>query len=130
MRANGIRGIQGYKRPRAVGGGPPSILAPNRLKREFTVDRPNKAWVTDITCIRTWQGSLYLAVVMDLYARRIVGWSMKPTLALGSLKKERVRKRIYHTRDEAKADLFDYIEVFYNRTRRHSHLGGVNRADR
>ena len=44
----------------------------------------------------------------------------------GSLKKERVRKRIYHTGDEAKADLFDYIEMFYNRKRRHSHLGGVS----
>jgi len=44
----------------------------------------------------------------------------------GSLKKERVRKRIYRTRAEAKADLFDYIEMFYKRTRRHSHLGGVS----
>lgn len=44
----------------------------------------------------------------------------------GSLKKERVRKRIYRTRAEAKADLFDYIEMFYNRSRRHSHLGGVS----
>jgi len=176
--------------PRAVGGGPPSLVAPNRLNRQFTVDEPDKAWVTDITYIRTWQGWLYLTVVMDLYARRIVGWSMKPSLARGlvldaivmavwrrrpgagliihsdqgsqygsddfqrfcrthhlkpsmsrrancwdnavaesffsSLKKERVRKRIYRTRDEAKADLFDYIEMFYNRTRRHSHLGGVN----
>ena len=43
-----------------------------------------------------------------------------------SLKKERIRKRIYRTRNEAKADLFDYIEMFYNRTRRHSHLGGVS----
>lgn len=44
----------------------------------------------------------------------------------GSLKKERIRKRIYRTRDEARADLFDYIEMFYNRSRRHSHLGGVS----
>lgn len=43
-----------------------------------------------------------------------------------SLKKERIRKRIYPTRAEAKADLFDYIEVFYNRRRRHSHLGGLS----
>lgn len=46
-----------------------------------TVDAPNKTWVTDITYIRTWQGWLYLAVVVDLYARKVVGWSMKPTLA-------------------------------------------------
>ncbi len=61
--------------------GRPSIIAPNTLNREFTVDRPDRAWVTDITYIRTWQGWLYLAVVMDLLSRRIVGWSMKPTMA-------------------------------------------------
>ena len=81
MREHKVRGMQGYRVPRAVGGGPPSIVAPNRLKRQFTVDGPDKAWVTDITYIRTWQGWLYLAVVMDLFARRIVGWSMKPSLA-------------------------------------------------
>jgi transposase InsO family protein len=53
---------------------------------------------------------LYLAEVIDLFARNVVGWSMKPTLS----------------RDLARADIFDYIEVFYNRTRRHSHLGGVS----
>jgi putative transposase len=47
----------------------------------FTVDAADGAWVTDITYIRSWQGWLYLAVVMDLYARKVVGWSMKPTLA-------------------------------------------------
>lgn len=51
------------------------------LNREFSVDAPNKAWVTDITYIRTWQGWLYLAVVVDLHARKVIGWSMKPTLA-------------------------------------------------
>lgn len=190
MREQKMRGAQGYKVPRAVGGGPPSIVAPNRLKGQFSVDGPDKAWVTDITYIRTWQGWLYLAVVLDLYSRRVVGWSMKPSLAkelvldaivmavwrrrpgkgllihsdqgsqyssdefqrscrvhhlepsmsrrancwdnavaesfFGSLKKERIRKRIYRTRREAKADLFDYIEMFYNRTRRHSYLGGVS----
>lgn len=189
MSANTIRAVRGYKAPRAVAGRP-SIIAPNRLQREFTVERPDQAWVTDITYIRTWQGWLYLAVVMDLYARKIVGWSMKPTMArelvldalmmavwrrrpqqtvmvhsdqgsqygsddwlrfcqanhlvpsmsrrgncwdnavaesfFSSLKKERVKKRIYKTRNLARADVFDYIEMFYNRTRRHSHLGGVS----
>lgn len=59
----------------------PAIVTPNLLQREFTAVRPNQAWVTDITYIRTWQGWLFLAVVMDLYARNIVGWSMKPSLA-------------------------------------------------
>lgn len=189
MRAHKIKAVRGYKAPRAIAGRP-SIIAPNRLQREFTVNQPDVAWVTDITYIRTWQGWLYLAVVVDLYSRKVVGWSMKPTLAreiildalimavwrrrpkntvivhsdqgsqygsddwlrflkannmepsmsrrgncwdnavaesfFSSLKKERIKKRIYKTRDLARADVFDYIEMFYNRTRRHSHLGGVS----
>ena len=80
MKANHIKARHGYKIPRGIYGRP-SIIAPNRLQREFTVDHPDRAWVTDITYIRTWQGWLYLAVVMDLFARKVVGWSMKPTLA-------------------------------------------------
>ncbi|MCP5135372.1 MAG: IS3 family transposase [Gammaproteobacteria bacterium] len=189
MRENRIRAIRGYKAPRHIVGRP-SIVASNKLKREFTVTTPDQAWVTDITYLRTWQGWLYLAVVIDLYSRKVVGWSMKPTLAkelvvdallmavwrrrptnrvlihsdqgsqygsdqwlrflkehnlepsmsrrgncwdnavaesfFSSLKKERIKKRIYKTRDLARADVFEYIEAFYNRTRRHSHLGGVS----
>ena len=189
MRKHRIRGAQGYKRPRPLGGRAATI-APNLLKQQFEATRPNEAWVTDITYIRTWQGWLYLAVVIDLHSRAVVGWSMKPTLArevvldallmavwrrkptepvvvhsdqgsqygsddwqrfcrehkltpsmsrrgncydnavaesfFSSLKKERVRKKIYRTRDQARADLFDYSEVFYNRKRRHSHVGGVS----
>ncbi|WP_207909048.1 IS3 family transposase [Raoultella planticola] len=189
MRKNRIQAIHGYKVPRGTRGRP-SLIAPDRVQREFTVVKPNQVWVTDITYIRTWQGWLYLAVVIDLFARNVVGWSMKPTLSrelaldallmavwrrkpsenvivhsdqgsqygsddwqrfcrannlapsmsrrgncwdnavaesfFSSLKKERIRKRIYKTRDMARADIFDYIEVFYNRNRRHSHLGGVS----
>ncbi len=189
MRIHKIKAIRGYKAPRAIAGRP-SIIAPNKLQREFTVEKPDVVWVTDITYLRTWQGWLYLAVVVDLYSRRVVGWSMKPTLArelvldalimavwrrrpesrvmihsdqgsqygsddwlrflkannlepsmsrrgncwdnavaesfFSSLKKERIKKRIYKTRDLARADVFDYIESFYNRTRRHSHLGGMS----
>ncbi len=70
MRANQIRAVRGYQRPRG-GGGRPSLIAPNILQREFTVAHPNQVWVTDITYLRTWQGWMYLAVVMDLYARNI-----------------------------------------------------------
>jgi putative transposase len=56
------------------------LLVPNLLKRQFTAPRPNVAWVTDITYIRTWEGWLYLAVVMDLFSRRIIGWAMRPTI--------------------------------------------------
>ncbi|HEY1058353.1 MAG TPA: IS3 family transposase [Limnobacter sp.] len=189
MRVNQIKALRGYKAPRPIAGRP-SIIAPNRLEREFTVSDPDTAWVTDITYVRTWQGWLYLAVVVDLYSRKVVGWSMKPSLNreivldallmalwrrrpkrkvlvhsdqgsqyssddwlrfckthqlepsmsrrgncwdnavaesfFSSLKKERIKKRIYKTRDLAKEDIFDYIEAFYNRTRRHSHLGGVS----
>ena len=76
-----IKAIRGYKAPRHDRGPAVDHRARTRLKREFTVDAPDRVWVTDITYIRTWQGWLYLAVVMDLYARKIVGWSMKPTLA-------------------------------------------------
>jgi len=53
--------------------GTPAILIPNLLHRQFTVTRRNNAWVTDTTYIRTWQGWLYLAVVMDLFSRKIIG---------------------------------------------------------
>src|SRR5947207_2922432 len=79
MRVNRMRALHGY-RTRRWSVGKPSILIPNLLQRQFTVTRPNKAWVTDITYIRTWQGWLYLAVVMDLFSRLIVGWAAGPTI--------------------------------------------------
>ena len=192
MKHNGIRALVGYKKPR-YRPGKPSCVAPNLLEQNFTVDGPDKVWVTDITHIRTHEGWLYVAVVIDLFHKKVVGWSMKsrlyrdlvldallmavwrrqpkgpvivhsdqgsqygsddwvrfckahnlvPSMSrrgncydnaaaesfFSSLKRERVRRRIYATRQEARADLFDYIEVFYNRTRRHSHLGQVSPAD-
>jgi putative transposase len=188
MRQNNLRALHGY-RIRRVAVGKPSVLIPNLLQRQFTVTRPNKAWVTDITYIRTWQGWLYLAVVVDLFSRRVVGWSTGPTIHrelvldavlkavrlrrprgtmihsdqgtqygsdawrrfcrsnrlepsmsrkgncwdnavvesfFGSLKKERIKKQIYKNRQLASADIADYIDAFYNRTRRHSYLGGVS----
>lgn len=189
MQAYQIKALRGYKAPRHIVGRP-SIIAKNHLQRQFTVERPDQAWVTDITYLRTWQGWLYLAVVLDLHSRKVIGWSMKPTLArelaldalmmavqrrrpqqtvivhsdqgsqygsddwrrfcaahhlqpsmsrrgncwdnavaesfFSSLKKERIRKRVYKTRDLARADVFDYIEIFYNRQRRHTHLGGLS----
>lgn len=161
-------------------------VAPNLLNRQFATAAPDRAWTADITYIPTREGWLYLAVVMDLYTRMIVGWSMdsRMTRALvmnalrmarfrrkpqpdllhhsdrgsqycsgdyqallaeygmvasmsrkgncwdnapmesffNSLKNERVFHEDYATREEAKRDLFDYIEVFYNRRRRHSAL--------
>ena len=79
MREANLRALHGY-RIRRWSVGKPSVLIPNLLKRQFTVTRPNTAWVTDITYIRTWQGWLYLAVVMDLFSRLIVGWAAGPTI--------------------------------------------------
>ena len=189
MNIHKIRAQSGYRR-RNYKYAKPSMTAPNRLKQQFTVSEADTAWVTDITYIRTYEGWLYLAVVMDLYSRKIIGWSMKSTLAkeivldalmmavwrrtpkaevivhsdqgsqygsdewvrfcashqlipsmsrrgncydnaavesfFGSLKKEKIRRYIFKTREEAKAEIFDYIEVFYNRARRHKHLGNIS----
>ena len=77
MRTEGLRAQRGYKRHRGYYGGTPSHVAPNHLQRQFDVARPNECWVTDITYIRTHEGFLYLATVMDLFSRQIVGWSMR-----------------------------------------------------
>lgn len=81
MKHNDIAAVRGYKKHKSYGRGRPQIVSPNHLNREFIVNTPDTSWVTDITYIRTWQGWLYLAVVLDLYSRKVIGWSMKPTLA-------------------------------------------------
>jgi putative transposase len=104
MRASGIRPVRGYSRkPRA--GAKPSDLVPNALQRQFDVGRPNRGWVTDITYIRTWEGWLYLAVVMDLFSRRIVGWAVAATIGRGlvldavlkAVRKRRPKKALIHS---------------------------------
>jgi len=161
-------------------------VAPNLLKRDFEAGRPGQKWLADITDIATLEGWIYLGTVLDLHARRIVGWAMSDritsdlTLAalemallrrrpdaglihhpdqgsqytdqayqallkgrgirasmngtgtwydnapmesfFGTLKSELVYHCVYHTRDEARADVFFYIKSFYNRRRRHSAL--------
>jgi len=188
MRVNNIKAQHGYRTQRYVVS-KPAALTPNLLKRAFTVSKPNTAWVTDITYVRTWEGWLYLAVVLDLFSRKVIGWSVRPAIVkelfldtvlmavrrrkpnkalihsdqgsqygsdawrrfcrshnldpsmsrrgncwdnavaesfFSSLKKERIKKRIYKTRDLAKADISEYIDSFYNTTRRHAHIGGVS----
>ena len=188
MRENNIRAQPGYRTRRYVAGKPAELI-PDLVKRNFEVSRPNRVWVSDITYIRTWEGWLYLAIVLDLFSRKIVGWAtrqtihrdlvldavmkavkerhpretiihsdqgsqygsddwrrfclsnnLKPSMSrrgncwdnavaesfFGSLKKERIKKRIYRNRDLATADVSDFIESFYNRKRRHQHLGGVS----
>lgn len=80
MRQAQLRSVRGYKRPRYKVG-LPATTAPNRLQREFTVALPDQVWVSDITYIRTYEGWLYLTVVIDLYSRRVVGWAMGSSMA-------------------------------------------------
>ncbi len=104
MRENKLRALHGY-RVRRWSVGKPAVLIPNLLKRQFTVTRRNKAWVTDITYIRTWQGWLYLAVVMDLFSRLIVGWAVAPTIhrelvlnaVLAAVRRRRPRGTLIHS---------------------------------
>ena len=65
---------------RYIKGGKLASVAENRLDRNFSPDAPNRAWVSDITYVRTYEGFLYLATVLDLFSRRIVGWSMDKTI--------------------------------------------------
>jgi putative transposase len=92
MRENGLRALHGYRTRRWVIG-KPAVLIPNLLKRQFTVTRPNVAWATDITYVRTWQGWLYLAVVLDLFSRKVVGWAAGPTIHRESVLNSRPRRR-------------------------------------
>jgi putative transposase len=192
MQAQGLRA-----RPRRRGlpkdQGERSVIAGNVLDRQFTAERPNQKWVADFTYIWTAEGWLYVAAVIDLFSRRVVGWSMSETMTaqlvtdalimaiwrrgkpdallhhsdqgsqytseqfqrlmadngvtcsmsrsgnvwdnaamesfFSSLKTERIGKKVYRTRAQAKADVFDYVECFYNPTRRHSTLGYLSPID-
>ena len=165
-------------------------VAPDLLRQDFTAPAPNHRWVTDITYVLTGEGWLYVAAIMDLYSRRVVGWAMRSqmdrSLVLAALemavkqrrpapgllhhsdrgsqyassdyrqaladhgmrasmsrraccydnaamesfwhtmKTELIHQRRFQTRTEASQAIFDYIEVFYNRLRRHSSIGYVS----
>jgi len=189
MRQAEIHAERGYGKPRGMYGGKPHWVIPNKLDRAFEVDHPNQWWVSDITYIKTHEGFLFVAAVMDLYARNIIGWSMssrmtddlvlsaltmaywrrkpadkvmlhsdqgsqyrsracqrllktfnmEPSMSrrgncwdnavaesfFSNLKKEKIRRKIYKTRDAARTDVFNYIEMFYNPKRRHTHNNRV-----
>ena len=75
LRHEGLKAQRSYgRRPRPLGGAA-AVVAPNLLEQQFAVSEPNMAWVTDITYIATHEGWLYLAAVLDLYSRQVVGWS-------------------------------------------------------
>jgi putative transposase len=189
MRQEGLRAQVGYRR-RAGHYGKPAVVAENQLEQNFDVEAPNQVWVTDITYIRTHEGWLYLAVVLDLFSRQVIGWSMRSRidseLAINALlmavwrrspkapvivhsdqgcqysshdwqaflkahgllasmsrrgncydnavaesffqllKRERIRRKTYLDREEARRDVFNYIEMFYNPKRRHGYANDVS----
>lgn len=76
MKLSQLKAQVGYRKPRHRGGAV-HIVTPNKLNRVFNTEQPNQAWVTDVTYIKTHEGWLYLAVVVDLFSRRVIGWSMQ-----------------------------------------------------
>jgi putative transposase len=162
-------------------------VAGDLVGRDFNPQAPNRLWASDIKCVPTWEGTLYLATVLDCFSRRVVGWAMRPdmqaelvvdalemainrrhpaaelichsdqgsqyvSLLLGrrlreagiaqsmgskgdcydnavceafhaTIEKELLRRRSFRTRQEARTAIFDWIEAWYNRERRHSRLG-------
>lgn len=173
--------------PRTTDSDHPHPIAPNRLGRDFTATAPDRKWAADLTYVPTDQGWLYVSVVIDLFSRKVVGWSMSDDLKahgvaealamavrrrrpqeglvhhsdrgvqyacelyrstleehgiaasmsragncydnaavesfFGTLKGELVDREHYRTREEARASVFEWIECWYNRRRRHSSLG-------
>lgn len=192
MRETGLSGQPPRRFQRTTDSDHSRPVAGNILNRDFDVKAPNQAWATDITYVRTWQGWLYLAVVIDLFSRRIVGWALadhlrtdlvlsalhmalnlrQPSPGLvhhsdrgsqyaadeyqallaarqircsmsrrgdcwdnavvesffGTLKNELIYRRPWPTHREAEAAIAEYLEVFYNRQRRHSYLGFLSPA--
>ncbi len=186
MRAAALR-ARPRRRARPSDTGVRAMIAPNVLDRAFTATAPNQKWVADFTYVWSSEGWLFVAAVIDLFSRRVVGWSMQETMAsalvtdalmmavwrrgpadallhhsdqgsqytseefqrlldglgvtcsmsrsgncwdnavmesfFSTMKTERCHRRHYATREIARADIFDYIERFYNPTRRHSTLG-------
>jgi putative transposase len=194
MRLHGLTARPRRRRlPPDLGERPAAAVAANVLDRRFQAPAPNRKWIADFTCIWTAEGWLYVAAVLDLFSRRVVGWSMSASMAaqlvtdaltmaiwrrgkpeallhhsdrgsqytseqfqrlladqgitcsmsragnvwdnavmesfFSSLKTERTARRTYRTRDQARADVFDYVERFYNPRRRHSTLGYLSPAE-
>ncbi len=187
MRAAGLSGMVPRRRGKTTISVPGIRTAPDLVCRDFNPTGVNRLWSADITYIRTWEGWLYLASVMDLYSRRIVGWALadhlraelvvdalemavkhrRPEAGLvhhsdrgsqytslvftrrcrsvgidvsmggrgdcfdnaahesfhASLKKDVIHRQAWPTKTAARTAVFEYIEVFYNRRRRHSTLG-------
>ena len=193
MRENNITPPKKKKFRKTTDSDHPFPPAPNLLGRDFSSPEPDRSWVADITYVWTREGWLYLAVILDLFSRRVVGWSMRRTMArelvldalstalsgrspspdltlhsdrgsqycsadhrkilrqrkiacsmsrrgdcwdnavaesfFATLKRELVHRQDFATRAQAQQEIFEYIEVFYNRQRKHSYLGYMTPVD-
>ncbi len=193
MRLNSLAAVQKQKFKATTNSKHNWPVAPNLLERKFSVDRPNRIWVTDISYIWTWEGWLYLAFVLDLYSRGVVGLAMSdritddltqsalkqalsrrqppaglihhsdrgsqyasgnyqkllkkheiiPSMSrkgdcwdnavaesfLHTLKVEKVNRNRFKTRNEARYEIFKYVETYYNWKRTHSSLGYLSPFD-
>jgi putative transposase len=193
MRTAGLSGQLNRRRGRTTISVPGVRTAPDLVERDFNPTAVNRLWCADITYIRTWEGWLYLASVMDCYSRRIVGWAIadhmrkelviealqmavarrRPDVGVvhhsdrgsqytslmftnrcglvgievsngsrgdcfdnaamesfhASLKKDLIHRRSWPTKAETRTAVFEYIEAFYNRRRRHSRLGMLSPVD-
>ena len=187
MRRRGLSGLVKRRRGRTTVRVPGVRVAEDLVRRDFRPAAPDRLWVADLTYVRTWEGWLYLAVVIDCFSRRVVGWAIdarmearlvvdalemavarrRPAAGLvhhsdqgaqyvslvfgrrceeagirvsmgakgsaldnavcesffSSLKKELLHRRSWPTKREARTAVFEWVEGFYNRTRRHSSLG-------
>lgn len=187
-----IQGVHRRRKVSTTSRNPDEAVAPDLVRRQFNADGPDRLWVADITYIPTGAGFLYLAVVLDVWSRRAVGWSMRDNMAtplvtdaldmaittrrpkrlihhsdrgsqytstafgnrcrqtgihmsmgrrgdaydnavaesfFATLETELLDRTSFATRDQARSEVFDYIEGFYNPTRRHSAIGYHSPAD-
>ena len=91
MKHAGLEGVSRRRRHRTTRRGSHARMVPDLVRRNFTVESPNQLWIADITYISTWSGFLYLAIVVDAYSRRVVGWSMANHLRTELLRHARDR---------------------------------------
>ena len=124
MHKHGLRSVWKRKFVHTTDSKHALAISPNVLNRLSNPTRPNQAWVTDITYIRTRSGWLYLAVVLDLFARKVVGWAIAPSMQ-ATLVCEALQLAIVQHHTEAMNDVTHYSVSFYNSQRLHSKLGNL-----
>jgi transposase InsO family protein len=132
MKQQGLRGVSRGKRIRTT---IPDVSAPrplDRVNRQFRADRPNQLWVSDFTYVSTWQGWLYVAFVVDVFARRIVGWRVSSSMTTDFVL-DALEQALYARRPQDDGTLIHHsdrgAQGEFNRSLQHLHNGGVKWDD-